>query len=243
MKFDMQSVKPTILCTGPIDESASKMPEFEDATIDVIPFTKIKYELSETDEKQLKTLLKEKTVVVFTSNNAVKSIAEYLENSQPDWKIFCIGNTTYTLARKYFGGDRITQTASTAAELAEKIIANVQEREVIFFCGNLRRNDLPDAVRQKGIAVREITVYQTTLSPIAVEKEYDAVLFFSPSAAESFFINNSLPIKTVLFVIGNTTAESIRKYSTNRIITADEPDKNKLIRKAIHFFTANALHP
>ena len=243
MKLDIQSAKPTILCTGPIEESAVNLPEYKDADIDVVPFTRIKFELSETAEDQLTELLKKKDVVVFTSNNAVKSVATHLGNSQPDWKIFCIGNTTYTLAKKYFGEDRITQTASTAAELAEKIIANTEVQEVIFFCGNLRRNDLPDAVRLKGVTVREITVYQTTLSPINLEKEYDAVLFFSPSAAESFFSRNSLPVKTVLFVIGNTTAESIRKYSANKIITGDEPDKNKLISKAIRFFTANALHP
>jgi uroporphyrinogen-III synthase len=144
-KFVMQSAKPTILCTGPIEESAFSMPECKDAIIEVIPFTKIIYELSELAELELKELLKKKAVVVFTSNNAIKSITGYLNNSQPDWKIFCIGNTTYTLAKKYFGEDRIMQTASTAAELAEKIVANVQEREVIFFCGNLRRNDLPDA--------------------------------------------------------------------------------------------------
>jgi uroporphyrinogen-III synthase len=152
----MQSAKPTILCTGPIEESAVELPEYKDANIDVVPFTTIKFELSDTAEEQLKELLKKKAVVVFTSNNAVKSIAGYLENSQPDWKIFCIGNTTRTLAKKYFGEDRIMQSASTAAELAEKIIADVEEREVIFFCGNLRRNDLPDAVRQKGITIKEI---------------------------------------------------------------------------------------
>jgi uroporphyrinogen-III synthase len=198
--------------------------------------------LSETAELQLNEALKKKAVVVFTSNNAIKSITGYLGDSHPDWKIYCIGNTTYSLAKKYFGSDRITQTASTAAELAEKIIADLQVEEVTFFCGTLRRNDLPDAVRQRGVAIREITVYQTTLSPTALEKEYDAVLFFSPSAAESFFSKNNLPSKTVLFVIGNTTAESIRKYSANKIITGDEPDKNKLLSKAIRFFTANTLH-
>jgi len=43
----MQLAKPTILCTGPIDESAFNLPEYKDANIDVIPFTKIKYELSD----------------------------------------------------------------------------------------------------------------------------------------------------------------------------------------------------
>ncbi len=238
----MQSAKPTILCTGPIDESAFKMQEYKDAIIDVVPFTKITYEISESVEKQLKELLKKKAVVVFTSNNAIKSITAYLGNSHPAWKIFCIGNTTYALAKKYFGKEQVMQTASTAAELAVKIISNVQESEVVFFCGNLRRNDLPDAVRQKGMAVREITVYQTTLSPITVNKDYDAILFFSPSAAESFFRVNSLPGKTVVFVIGNTTAGCIRKYAANKIIIADEPDKDKLISKAIRFFTPNTTH-
>lgn len=240
-KFDMHSAKPTILCTGPIDESARDIPEYKDASIDVIPFTKIKYELTETAETQVQELLGKSATVVFTSNNAVKSVAGYLGNSQPDWTIFCIGNTTYKLAKTYFGENHISQTASTAAELAEKIIATAQEPEVIFFCGNLRRNDLPDAVRKKGITVREITVYQTTLSPVTLEREFDAVLFFSPTAAKSFFSKNRLPVKTVLFVIGNTTAESIRKYSMNKIITGDGPDKNKLISKAIRFFTANEL--
>lgn len=160
----------------------------------------------------------------------------------PNWKIFCIGNTTYDLAKKYFGDNQIRQTASTAGALAGKIIPEINEEDVIFFCGNLRRNDLPDALRQKGIIVREITVYQTSLNPVPLEREYDAVLFFSPSAAESFFRINRLPAKTVLFVLGNTTAVAIRKFSTNKIITGDGPDKNKLISKAVRFVNENSLH-
>ena len=52
----MQSAKPTILCTGPIEESAVELPEYKDANIDVVPFTTIKFELSDTAEEQLKEL-------------------------------------------------------------------------------------------------------------------------------------------------------------------------------------------
>ena len=238
----MLSVKPTILCTGPVEESVFGIPEYREADIDIIPFTKISTALPETIEQQVKEILETTAVVVFTSNNAVKAVAACLKKSQPNWTIFCIGNTTYDLAKKYFGRNHVRQTASTAGALAEKIIPQINDREVIFFCGNLRRNDLPDALRQKGIIVKEITVYQTSLTPVTLEKEYDAVLFFSPSAAESFFSKNSLPAKTVLFVMGNTTAVAIRKYSTNNIITGDEPDKNKLISKAIRFIYENSLH-
>ncbi len=238
----MLSIKPTILCTGPVEETAFSMPEYKETDIDIIPFTRISTELPEATEKRVKEILATTAVVVFTSNNAVKSVAPCLGKSTPNWTIFCIGNTTYDLARKYFGDHHIKQTASTASTLAEKIIPEINDREVVFFCGNLRRNDLPDALRQKGITVREITVYQTSLTPVTLEKEYDAVLFFSPSAAESFFSKNSLPAKTVLFVLGNTTAVAIRKYSTNKIITGEEPDKNKLISIAARFVNENSLH-
>lgn len=231
----MQSAKPIILCTGPVEESLLLSAEYKDADIDVIPFTSISTELPESTERQIKDILAKKMVVIFTSGNAVKSVAGYMKTPPKEWTIFCIGNTTYSLAKKYFGEENIKETASTAAKLAEKIMPAINEKEVIFFCGNLRRSELPDALRKKGIEVKEVIVYKTSLVPVSINKRYDAVLFFSPSAAESFFSKNSVPRNTALFVMGETTAVSIKKYSTNQIITGDEPDKNKLISQAIKF--------
>jgi uroporphyrinogen-III synthase len=236
----MQSAKPIILCTGPVEEALLLSPEYKDADIDVIPFTTISTELPESTERQIKDLLAKKMVVVFTSSNAVKSVADNMKKPPKEWSIFCIGNTTYSLAKKYFGEEHIKETASTAAKLAEKILPAIKEKEVIFFCGNLRRNELPDALRAKGIEVKEVIVYKTSLVPVSINKRYDAVLFFSPSAAESFFSKNSVPRNTALFVMGETTAVSIKKYSTNPIITGDEPDKNKLISQAIKFVRDDA---
>lgn len=231
----MKGNKPTILCTGPVEDSLLLSPEYKDANIDVIPFTTISTELPESTQRQIKDILAKKMVVIFTSSNAVKSVGTYMKKKPAGWTIFCIGNTTYDLAKKYFGEENIKETASTASKLAEKILPVINEKEVIFFCGNLRRSELPDALRKKGIEVKEIIVYKTSLVPVSINKRYDAVLFFSPSAAESFFSKNSVPRNTALFVMGETTAESIKKYSTNQIITGDEPDKNKLISQAIRF--------
>jgi len=236
----MQSAKPIILCTGPVEEALLLSPEYKDADIDVIPFTTISTELPESTERQIKDLLAKKMVVIFTSSNAVKSVADYMKKPPKEWAIFCIGNTTYSLAKKYFGEENIKETAPTAAKLAEKILPVIKEKEVIFFCGNLRRNELPDALRSKNIEVKEVIVYKTSLVPVSINKRYDAVLFFSPSAAESFFSKNSVPRNTTLFVMGETTAVSIKKYSTNPIITGDEPDKNKLISQAIKFVRDDA---
>jgi len=231
----MQLIKPAILCTGPIDESIINSPGYTDADIDVIPFTTISMELPESTQRQVKDILTRKTIVVFTSGNAVISVASYMKEPPSGWTIFCIGNTTFSLAKKFFGEENIRDTASTATRLAEKIIPVINAAEVIFFCGNLRRSELPDGLRNKGIEVKEIIVYKTSLAPVSINKKYDAVLFFSPSAAESFFSRNSVPRNTALFVMGETTAESIKKFSTNQIITGDEPDKNKLISQAIRY--------
>lgn len=231
----MQSTKPTILCTGPVEESLLLSLEYKDADIDVIPFTTISTELPESTQRQIKEILTKKKVVIFTSSNAVRSVGSYMKEQPAGWTIFCIGNTTFSQAKKYFGEENIKETASSASKLAEKIIPIINEKEVVFFCGNLRRSELPDALLKKGIAVKEIIVYKTSLVPVSINKKYDAVLFFSPSAAESFFSRNSVPRNTALFVMGETTAVSIKKYSTNKIITGDEPDKNKLISQAIRF--------
>ncbi len=75
----MQSAKPIILCTGPVEEALLLLPEYKDADIDVIPFTTISTELPESTERQIKDLLAKKMVVIFTSSNAVKSVADYMK--------------------------------------------------------------------------------------------------------------------------------------------------------------------
>ncbi|MFC0774785.1 uroporphyrinogen-III synthase [Terrimonas alba] len=236
----MPSIKPSILCTGPVDQSATQMAESNDVDIDVIPFTEIKSYPPQTIQPQIQSILQQKAVVVFTSGNAIKPVVQLLDGFIPAWTIYCIGYSTYELAKQYFGEENIKGTAGNAATLAAKIIAGRNTNEVIFFCGNLRRNDLPAALVQQNIAVKEITVYHTTLVPKPIEKDYDAILFFSPSAAESFFIANDLPPKTVLFVMGHTTAVEIKKFSANKIIRSDEPIKNKLVMKAVEFVKNNS---
>lgn len=235
----MPFAKPSILCTGPVDQSTLEMAESKDVHIDVIPFTEIKSYPPETIQPQIQSISRQKAVVVFTSSNAIKPVVQSLDGFTPAWTIYCIGYSTYELARQHFGEENIKGTAGNAAMLAAKIIDGGNIHEVIFFCGNLRRNDLPVALAQQNINVKEITVYHTSLVPKPVEKEYDAILFFSPSAAESFFIANDLPSKTVLFVMGHATSVEIKRFVANKIITGDEPIKHKLVMKAVEFVKDN----
>ena len=79
-------------------------------------------------------------------------------------------------------------------------------------------------------------VYNTIEKPHPVNKNYNGVLFFSPSAVHSFFTGNQAAEGTVFFAIGETTAKAVKNYCGNQIITSDMPAKDGLLRQAVDFF-------
>ena len=204
--------------------------------IDEIPFIETEPIQSIEVQQEIEQAFLLALPVVFTSMNAVEAVAYYLEETMPEWQIYCIGNTTNNLVIKHFGEAKIAGIANDAESLAAIIVEDKFIDQVIFFCGDQRRDELPQILRDHDIDVNEIVVYQTIALPQKLEKAYHGILFFSPSAVASFFQKNKLPGTTVLFAIGNATAAAIKKYSANRIITGEEPGKAELVRKMISYF-------
>jgi uroporphyrinogen-III synthase len=167
-------------------------------------------------------------VVVFTSVNG----AEAVEGS--GWKIFCTAGATRRKVAERFGEAAIAGTAGSAAELAETIIGEGWVKAVWFFCGDLRREELPAMLRQAGLEVHEVVVYKTRLTPQKIGRVYDGIAFFSPSAVESFFSVNTMAPGTRLFAIGGTTAEAIRQRCDNPVTTSERPEAELLINQIIH---------
>ena len=233
----MQQNKISILSTRPIDESLIEEAKQLNIDIDVLSFIETEPIRSIETQQEIENALLKSSAVVFTSMNAVKAVANELLDQQPDWRIYSIGNTTKQLVKKYFGEEAIAGTADSATELAELIVEKDNSDEVFFFCGDQRRNELPEILRSNDIEVNEIVVYQTIAVPLKVEKKYHGILFFSPSAVESFFSNNKMAEQTILFAIGNTTALALKKYSKNKIIISDEPGKENLVRKMMEYFS------
>jgi uroporphyrinogen-III synthase len=225
-----------VLCTRPIPAQLVEEAAAKGIELDVLSF--IDTEPIETVEVQqeIENALILSATVVFTSMNAVEAVAEFLFDEQPDWKIYCMGNTTRQLVKKYFGERAIQSTAENATALAEKIIEKESPREVLFFCGDQRRDELPQILKQKDVEVNEIVVYHTIPLPHKVVKDYTGVLFFSPSAVESFFSANKAGEKTIFFAIGTTTASAIKKHTANRILVADAPGKEALVKEMMTFF-------
>ena len=226
-----------ILSTRPVNASQVETAEKKGIQLDVLSF--IETEAIQTIEVQqeIEWASTEQATVVFTSMNAVESVTGMLDGFVPAWRIYCIGFKTKELITSYFGVDAIAGTADNASELADTITENEEYEEIIFFCGNQRRDALPRKLRKLDIDVNEIVVYETITVHHIVDKKYDGVLFFSPSAVESFFKKNVLPKSTVVFAIGNTTAETVHKRCTNKILISDQPGKDELVAQAILYFS------
>ncbi len=239
MPFAMPEHKLQILCTRPVDESRIEEANQKDILLDVLPF--IETEAIQTIEVQqeIEWASVQEAVVVFTSMNAVEAVTEMLDGHIPEWRIFCMGFKTKELITTYFGAEAIAGTADNADELANEIIEQEDPEEVIFFCGNQRRDELPGKLEKHRITVNEIVVYETLAVEHSVEKEYDAVLFFSPSAVESFFKKNKLIARTIVFAIGNTTAKTVAKFCSNKVIISKLPGKDELVTQALDYFSKN----
>ena len=96
---------------------------------------------------------------IFTSQNAVKNLSQTPFNG----RVYASGKQTpKTLKEKGFetkSGD--SETAQSLAEL----IAEDGVKSALFFCGNIRRNELPNYLAKKGVQLKEEVVYHTLLDP------------------------------------------------------------------------------
>ena len=226
-----------ILSTAALDESIVREAKAIGIYIDIISFIETQEIANKDINKKLEGLAKQKLTAVFTSKMAVGMVAKY-ESSSTQWKIYCVGDNTEDQLIKYFG-DCIKGSANNATELAEIIIRD-KVAKVTFFCGDIHREELPVKLKEAGIQVEEVVVYKTIETPQLLKKNYDGVLFFSPSGVRSFFKLNPVQMSTNLFAIGSTTANEITKYSNNDIITADKPRKEELVKLMTEYYKQQA---
>lgn len=226
-----------ILCTRPLPETLVETAAQAGIQIDISPFIETESILTAVVRQEIEQVSLQSVPVVFTSMNAVDAVIVFLDGRQPEWEIYSIGTATGKLVKEYFGEARMAGTANDAASLAGVIAKAADIDEVVFFCGDQRREELPGILKEHEIAVNEIVVYQTVALPHKIEKNYQGILFFSPSAVQSFFEKNKSLPDSILFAIGNTTATEIKKFAASKVIISDEPGKENLVYKMIEYFT------
>lgn len=167
---------------------------------------------------------------IFTSKNAVNAFLRQVEHlDKSKFNAFCVGEkTTSLLVEK---GLKIAEMAEYASELAKNIVERYQNETFVFLCGNKRRGELPDMLTKNNVQYKEVEVYHTHLNPKGFQRDFDGILFFSPSGIRSYLLENSIGNST-LFCIGETTAAEAQKHS-NHIIVANKPTVENVLAQAI----------
>jgi len=234
-QYEMKQNSISILCTRALEQLLTSKAAGKNILIDTSNFIETAPVAKEEIIQQLKSLALKKLTAVFTSMNAADAVIAQL-NEIPAWKIFCLGGVTKEHISNFFGKELIVATAKNATTLCEKIIAQKTISEVVFFCGDHRLDELPETLRLHNISVQEMVVYNNIQTPVFIEKDYDGIMFFSPSAVHSFFSINTVALHVVLFAIGKTTAATIHSYCTNKVITSEWPGKEHMVELVINYF-------
>lgn len=171
---------------------------------------------------------------VFTSTNGVRALEELMRSGlqvRPEIQLFAVGSKTRE-ALEELGLEAKSPLTQNAQHLAKLIAEEGKVKSVIYFHGNLSREELADRLISEGIEVIEVEVYKTIIREVHLpEDTVDAILFYSPSAVEGFKSGTGFEVDLpVLFAIGPTTAEALKKETSQTIEVADEPATETLLR-------------
>jgi uroporphyrinogen-III synthase len=172
--------------------------------------------------------------LIFTSQNAVQSILQHPKCEELKSKnVFSVGMKTKDLLTE--NGFNVVAYTGYASDLAEIITLIYSNETFTFFSGNLRRDTLPNTLNENGISFNEIEVYETNLTPKKITEKLNGILFFSPSAVESYLKLNSIKDE-ICFCIGETTAEALETKKIKNIVIADKPSVENVIAEVVEYY-------
>lgn len=186
--------------------------------IDFRPFIQIE-PVSIKEFRQQKVDILGHTAVIFTSRNAVDHFFRLCKESRiempAEMKYFCISEQTSYYLQKYITirKRKIFTGSRTAADLIE-ILKKHKDEKYIFPCSNIRKNDIPDYLRENGYKYSEAVIYKTVASDLSdlADVNYDIIAFFSPSGISSLLANfpDFKQNNTRIAAFGPTTAQAVK---------------------------------
>lgn len=171
--------------------------------------------------------------LIFTSQHAVHAFLQQLSFEEfHEVEVACIEHKTRQLLEA--SGIIPSIYAPNAEELLEKICKNWRPGPILYLCGSIRRDVLPDGLTQAGFAYQELQVYQTELlAPTVSWGNAQDIVFFSPSGVRAFFQQNILPESKHVWAIGKTTARALEDEGVNEVRIAANPVSEQLLEEIL----------
>lgn len=192
--------------------------------------------------------------LIFTSPRAVEAVRVCIEERKQEWdssvkekwnskSVYVVGKATAASAQN-LGLNSLGEDTGTA-DVLSKVIIEREDKNIppLFFpCGSIKREVLPTALRENGVPLETLTVYQTAEHP-DLEKNLKnyfteqgvpaSVAFFSPSGVK-FCLDvvrrfSGDQLSSIKFgAIGPTTEEAMRAEGLTVSCVASKPTAEHL---------------
>lgn len=191
-------------------------------------------------------------VIAFTSGNAVSYFMQRFpvekRNILQSKKIFAVGTKTKEAANQFNLKAEVITSGFTGKELGTELIKRVGKgQRILFPHGNKGRFGFLGVLQRAGYRVTDIVVYRNTgpeenevekFKSRLQENEIDIYTFFSPSSIKNVLeiLPRNIPEKSVIAVIGPTTASAAKKSGLKVDIEAPQATSEDLARAIIAFF-------
>lgn len=189
------------------------------------------------------------SALVVTSPRAVRAVRRVFDASgalHSTWEgrpAYAVGPTTADRLRALSFEVR-GEAAGDAVTLAGHIVEEAPERSLLFLSGSRRRDTLPEALRDAGVAFDEQVVYEThTRTDFRLPGDTSPVwlAFFSPSGLEAVQQADEAALRHARrAAIGPTTASALRDAGLSVDAVADAPTPEALVRAV---FEASPTEP
>ena len=174
--------------------------------------------------------------IILTSQNATKIFLAQTDSTHwiQDLIFYCVGAKSAALLNEKKAV--VQEVASSASQLAATIVAHYKDKRFSYWCGIKRLRIIEDILNEAHISLHIYEVYNTLLTPKKIASRPDGILFYSPSAVESYLQQNSLE-GIHSFCIGPTTAHKVQEYSSYYSV-AKEPSNNFIFLQLMQHYYA-----
>lgn len=177
--------------------------------------------------------------IAFTSRRAAHAFTARMRSRDISWSgredapvVWAVGQATAAELGGMLGSVRVPGRSGTAKQSAAEILARSMVQEAVsgpllFPCGDLRRDELPDELRKHGIEVDEVVCYRSVLADESQARTAAArgtvLVVASPSVADLLARACPRATRPELLAVGPTTAASARAAGWSPAAVAEEP--------------------
>jgi uroporphyrinogen-III synthase len=185
------------------------------------------------DFRKQKVNILDHTAIIFTSRNSIDHYFRICEETRVQMpqgtKYFCTSESIALYLQKYiqYRKRKVFYGSGRLQSLLE-LLAKHPSENFLYPCSDVRKDDLPNFLSEKGIEFTEAVLYKTVAADLSdlSDIKYDMLVFFSPSGIKSLYINfpDFEQGATRLAIFGPTTLKAVEEAGLDANIKAPSPE-------------------